>query len=214
MEGELTNKFKPMPKEVPLCLIKPRQKRLPALKYPKRKPIEVYKYKASSVPSLHTPLTEVHATTRLRAVDLNNLSKTIRAYFEVSSHKNAIKPDKLAHLNVPTESKEPFIPTNPPEVLSLKQLPTSEDLGAAMEEEDEVFCNCNLPYKQGELMFKCEGFCDNWYHPACVGMMTAEIERQKNTTERWYCPDCLKQAYDIMVTCKSHKKETKRQKFK
>jgi hypothetical protein len=84
----------------------------------------------------------------------------------------------------------------------------------AFEDEEEVFCNCCLPYKAGELMFKCEGFCGNWYHPACVGIISAEIERQKNTTERWYCPDCLKEAYDIMVTSTSHKREHKKLKYK
>mmetsp|Transcript_32702 Transcript_32702/g.56896 ORF Transcript_32702/g.56896 Transcript_32702/m.56896 type:complete len:203 (+) Transcript_32702:2391-2999(+) len=202
-----------MSKEVPLCLIKPRQKRPHGLKVPKRKPIEVFKYKAASVPKLCSHPSDVHSTTRLRAVDLKKLTKTVRAYFEVSSVKNTIKPDKLAHLNVPLEAKESFITMNTTEVPQMKPA-QPEDTNATYDEEDEVFCNCNLPYKQGELMFKCEGFCDNWYHPACVGMQTPEVERQKHTTERWYCPDCLKQAYDIMVTCSNHKKDPKRAKYK
>ena len=50
-------------------------------------------------------------------------------------------------------------------------------------------------------MFKCEGFCGNWYHPYCLKMKNEEIDRQKNTNVRWYCPKCIKKAMEVMNEC-------------
>ena len=65
--------------------------------------------------------------------------------------------------------------------------------------EENVYCNCRRPYCPGELMFKCEGFCEGWYHPECLKMKPEEVERQKISNERWYCLYCIDQAQRIVV---------------
>ena len=67
--------------------------------------------------------------------------------------------------------------------------------------DSESYCNCNQPYSPGELMFKCEGFCGNWYHPECLKMKVEEIEKQKNSIVRWYCPKCVNKAMEVMNEC-------------
>mmetsp|Transcript_24216 Transcript_24216/g.43046 ORF Transcript_24216/g.43046 Transcript_24216/m.43046 type:complete len:208 (-) Transcript_24216:2630-3253(-) len=206
-------KGSPLPKDAPLCLLKQRHKRTHALKLPKRRPIEISKYKAASLPKLFNGVRDLNSTTVASAVEVGKLSMTLRAYYEVANKKNSIKPDHIANSAI---GPEVIDQPNLPEALPVPQskLALQEEGNGAIDYEEEVFCNCNLPYKAGELMFKCEGFCDNWYHPACVNMSVGEIERQKNTSERWYCPVCYKQAYDIMVTCSTQKRENKRIKFK
>jgi hypothetical protein len=175
--------------------------------------MELSKYKAALLPLMLSLAKEPVGTCHVSAVSLGKLSKTIRAYYEVSSKKNSFRPDKLAPFNSTHEAKDTLKIVDKKPDLPTKPAPT-EELTGGLDDEEEVFCNCSLPYRQGELMFKCEGFCDNWFHPGCVGMLAAEIERQKNTSERWYCPDCLNQAYDIMINCGTHKKEAKKLKFK
>ena len=92
----------------------------------------------------------------LFAIDRSSLSRTIQAYLEVHfSKKNFYKAGKETQ-------------------------PSKIDLLIDSENVDvESYCNCNQPYSQGELMFKCEGFCGNWYHPLCLKMKVEEIERQR-----------------------------------
>jgi hypothetical protein len=67
------------------------------------------------------------------------------------------------------------------------------------ENEDNLYCECKKPYCPGELMFKCEGFCEGWYHPECMKMKPEEVERQKVSTERWYCHKCVLHAKQIVL---------------
>lgn len=79
----------------------------------------------------------------------------------------------------------------------VKKLET-EDIEKEASEEN-VYCECKRPYCPGELMFKCEGFCEGWYHPECMKMKPDEVERQKISSERWYCPSCIFQAQKIVL---------------
>lgn len=111
--------------------------------------------------------------------DLSEASKTVRAYLEVNSryYKRLNRIPSKAN-NIALD----FMYENP-------------------EIDSESYCNCNQPYLLGELMFKCEGFCGNWYHPQCLKMKVEEIERQKNSSVRWYCPKCINRAKEVMMEC-------------
>ena len=52
------------------------------------------------------------------------------------------------------------------------------------------YCVCQSIYKDGELMFYCEGGCDNWYHPKCVGIGEDEAKKMVNPNEKWICSRC------------------------
>ena len=113
-----------------------------------------------------------------RAYDISNLSKTMRAYLEVSDSERNFRK------------------------ISIDRSYSKQEIEVETEiKETESYCNCNQPYIQGELMFKCEGFCGNWYHPHCLKMKNEEIDRQKNSNVRWYCPKCIKKAMEVMNEC-------------
>jgi hypothetical protein len=114
----------------------------------------------------------------MNACDLSTATKTVRAYLGVSCDKW-------------TEAGEER------EIQSEK----AEKEDGNCEEGSEAYCNCKKPYVAGELMFKCEGFCGNWYHPECLKMKTEEVERQKNSNVRWYCPECIWRAKEVMNGC-------------
>jgi hypothetical protein len=95
-----------MSKDVLLCLFKPRKTPSHALKLPKRRPIGLSKYKAASLPRLQTALRVPVNTLRTNAVDLDSLSKTIRAYNEAAAKKNSFRPDQLANLGLSHEAKD------------------------------------------------------------------------------------------------------------
>ena len=128
-------------------------------------------------------------TLYITAVKPEEMSKTDRAYHDVETQRQAIRPDKEAKNEKSDEQKQSVEPAKPAKT------------DHAGPEDPCSFCVCNRPYERGELMFKCEGYCGNWYHPKCLGMAEGEIERHCKTKERWYCNDCYERAHTLLVTC-------------
>lgn len=67
---------------------------------------------------------------------------------------------------------------------------------------EEGVCVCRKAYLKSDLMFKCEGYCAQWYHPRCLGMQEDEIERHCRTRERWYCHHCFSLANSLLKCCR------------
>ena len=114
---------------------------------------------------------------RLLAYDSKNLPSTILAFLEASNRK-----------------RKSFI--GKPQV---KKAEKEENFSEKEGNEENVYCECKKPYCPGELIFNCEGFCEGWYHPECMKMRPDEVERQKISNERWYCPSCVFQAQKIVL---------------
>jgi hypothetical protein len=57
---------------------------------------------------------------------------------------------------------------------------------------DKLYCVCQSP-DDGRFMLACDG-CDNWFHPACVGMTKREAE----ALEDYLCKDCNAIASSLM----------------
>ena len=51
----------------------------------------------------------------------------------------------------------------------------------------DLYCLCRQPYQNGIFMIGCDQ-CDDWYHPACVGL----TEQQANKIKKYICPRCCK----------------------
>ena len=114
---------------------------------------------------------------RLLAYESINLPLTILAFLEAGNRKR---------LNRISQSP-------------VKQLKKDDSLSDHDQVEENLYCECKRPYCPGELMFKCEGFCEGWYHPDCIRMRLDEVERQKVSNERWYCPSCVLHAKQIVL---------------
>lgn len=114
---------------------------------------------------------------RLLAYESINLPLTILAFLEAGNRKR---------LNRLCQSPA-------------KQLKKDDNLSDQDQIEENLYCECKRPYCPGELMFKCEGFCEGWYHPDCIRMKPDEVERQKVSNERWYCPSCVLHAKQIVL---------------
>ena len=113
---------------------------------------------------------------KILAYDGASVPKTVQAFFEASNRK-----------------KQSWVHQTP-----VKKPACDEVLSEKDPCEENVYCDCKRPYCSGELMFKCEGFCEGWYHPECMKMKPDEVDRQKISTERWYCPNCIDQAQKII----------------
>ena len=108
--------------------------------------------------------------------DILYTSKTVRAFLEASNRK------RQTWIATPTKKSQ-----------------VDDFFSKKEQNEENLYCECKQPYNPGELMFKCEGFCEGWYHPECLKMKPEEIERQKTSTEWWYCPNCIDQAQKILM---------------
>ena len=175
--------------ELPICLKRKQPKPHPSLHHVKSKPQVLYKYKVNR-PSKELSLTWEHSSQKVVGFNLDSMPKTLRAYYSASKKRNAIKPDRLASQQAEAPPPPPVEKESAPE----PKIPEKVD-------DDYVYCVCKRPYTTGHLMFKCEGFCGNWYHPACLKMQQAEVERQQNSNERWYCPSCNLTAEQIVNEC-------------
>ena len=171
-----------------LSLLKKDVKQKAAKGHAKTKPKLLQKYKSKFHTAQPQDAQPPEQTEHFCAIDLDHMPKALLAYHKASTKKNSIRPD-----NVPSTIKASPPPEKPPETTQIP-LPGSPP---KIPEDDEKYCICEQPYSDGELMFKCEGFCINWYHPKCIGLQTNEIERQKNNKERWYCPTCCERAMGI-----------------
>ncbi|CDW88241.1 set1 complex component spp1 [Stylonychia lemnae] len=54
----------------------------------------------------------------------------------------------------------------------------------------KLYCICQQEYKNGNLMFQCEGPCEGWYHPHCMNLPPERVEELKNSKEPWICDFC------------------------
>lgn len=95
------------------------------------------------------------------------MPKVLLAYHRMSAKRNNIKPDNVSSQNHVSLLNEKLEIGHTVGVSSARTDPA----------DDEKYCVCELPYSDGELMFKCEGFCINWYHPRCIGLQASEIEK-------------------------------------
>lgn len=168
--------------------------------FTKPKPIILYKYKSQVPRGACNGSSDPAPTKYISAVKIDTLSKPLRAYYEAASKRNTIRPDKLAPALKDSHSQ--------PQVEESKDLPVASE--EECENRVEYYCLCKEPYQNGDLMFKCEGFCGDWYHPRCVKMSNVETERQSNSKERWYCPLCRDKASEVMMICGGFRKEAKR----
>jgi PHD-finger len=140
--------------------------------------LTLYKYKIARKPEFESTWGSKKSPVVHCAYDYSALPKTIKAYLQAG------KGSKKSSRTVPEK------------LVSQLDLPISSESF-----DTESYCNCNKPYSQGELMFKCEGFCGNWYHPECLKMKNEEIKRQENSNMRWYCPKCVNKAVEVMIEC-------------
>ena len=60
------------------------------------------------------------------------------------------------------------------------------------EGEDERFCICRSPYRQGQVIFQCEGPCQKWVHPHCFGETAEAIAKYSDQKQGipYYCTFC------------------------
>jgi hypothetical protein len=154
--------------------------------------VELRRYKSSVYASNSSPVSEPYVpapTQEISAVQPEQLSKTERAYHDVVERDGTIQPDHVSRSAIPTEQPLPA------------KFKAPEEGNRSQPAEDGRFCICERPYLHGELMFKCEGYCSNWYHPKCLGMQDTEIEKHCKKEERWYCTECIQRAYNLLYTC-------------
>lgn len=53
------------------------------------------------------------------------------------------------------------------------------------QQDDRLYCLCETPYEEDKIMIACDR-CDEWYHPACVGMPEAEVD----LVDQFICSSC------------------------
>jgi len=191
-------------RDAPLSLLKSKSKALGLAPHLKTRPVELHKFKSAVFlrPAAAPPQHFSPAPTQfICAVKIENMSKTCRAYHEVEALPRCIKPDHQLKVPPAPEFKELPRPETP------RHDPEPEVMPA---DEDGRFCICNQPYFRGDLMFKCEGYCGNWYHPKCLGMHYTEIDKHSKTSERWYCNECYEHAYSLYVACSPRKPDNKK----
>ncbi|GAB5360907.1 hypothetical protein AAMO2058_000668000 [Amorphochlora amoebiformis] len=63
---------------------------------------------------------------------------------------------------------------------NLINMPEAEELKAQV----MLYCVCQSPYVEGEFMIGCEGGCEDWFHPKCVGIAKDQIP------ESYVCSAC------------------------
>jgi PHD-finger len=54
-----------------------------------------------------------------------------------------------------------------------------------VQQDDRLYCLCKTPYEEEKIMIACDR-CDEWYHPACVGMVEAEVD----LVDQFICASC------------------------
>lgn len=140
-------------------------------------PIELRQFKAPAIIPSPPPASDYQPTSTQfhTAISTDNMTKTKRAYHDVNSgNRSYASFHALADENV-----------------------------AEKNADETGYCICRQAKLGEELMFKCEGYCGNWYHPKCLRMHAADIERNTRTSARWYCSECREQAYSLYLSCVS-----------
>ena len=168
---------------------KPAQKPL----HLKSKPVELHRFQSTVFRStVASPVCEYMPTPTqfYTAICPENMSKTRRAYYDVQSRNSgngttgALGSGKLAD-KMTAETEE-------------------------IKEEISSYCICKQAKLGEDLMFKCEGYCGNWYHPKCLGMHWTDIDRHTKTSARWYCNECRERAYGLYLACVPQTKRAKK----
>jgi COMPASS component SPP1 len=79
----------------------------------------------------------------------------------------------------------------PNEVTEKKKIEVKMPAACKNKREAKKYCICQSIYTDGELMLFCEGGCENWYHPKCVGITEDDAKRMgSNPNEKWICSKC------------------------
>ncbi|KZO93168.1 hypothetical protein CALVIDRAFT_540154 [Calocera viscosa TUFC12733] len=65
------------------------------------------------------------------------------------------------------------------------------------EKDDRLYCMCETLYDEERFMIGCDK-CDNWYHPACVGLE----EDAADLIDKFYCPRCIASDTSLSTTHK------------
>ncbi|KAF8501917.1 hypothetical protein JB92DRAFT_2975306 [Gautieria morchelliformis] len=66
-----------------------------------------------------------------------------------------------------------------------------------VQQDDRLYCLCKTPYEEEKIMIACDR-CDEWYHPACVGMVEAEVD----LVDQFICSSCGAQNSQLNTTYK------------
>ena len=66
---------------------------------------------------------------------------------------------------------------------------TSAPTDASPAPSTELFCLCQNPYDSSGSYIGCDGPCNGWFHPQCLGL-TPEGAAKIAELSRWICPDC------------------------
>ena len=70
------------------------------------------------------------------------------------------------------------------------------DVDITMQQDDRLYCLCKTPYEEDKIMIACDR-CDEWYHPACVGMPEVEVD----LVDQFICSSCsARECYDYSST--------------
>ena len=73
-----------------------------------------------------------------------------------------------------------------------KKRKASAQPGAAEEDERKLYCHCKTPHEEGAVYIACE-ICDNWFHPACVGL--GERESLNTLPKNFMCRTCQSEGF-------------------
>jgi hypothetical protein len=53
----------------------------------------------------------------------------------------------------------------------------------------QLYCLCYSVYQDGVFMIGCDGGCEGWYHPECVGL---ESQKKAEKIKKYKCPRCCR----------------------
>jgi len=56
--------------------------------------------------------------------------------------------------------------------------------GRSKTNQVELYCLCKRPFKEGVMMVGCDGPCQGWFHPGCVGLADISVSTFR-------CPACV-----------------------
>ncbi|EJT97550.1 hypothetical protein DACRYDRAFT_119232 [Dacryopinax primogenitus] len=124
------------------------------------------KSKSKAKDSSKTPVAKDKDVTKPRAADASPVPAAKTKAKKSSGKQTA----RVASLEPPQETPEPA------------KADDEED----KEKDDRLYCVCETLYDEERFMIGCDK-CDNWYHPACVGLE----EEQADLIDKFFCPRCI-----------------------
>jgi len=127
----------------------------------------------------------------VNAINTTRLNEVDRAFYQSNSRNGSILSDADANKN-----KVNTVNIN-------QEYNPEDDVYAPLDvqqafpklETGDAFCICERLY-DGKLMFQCD-YCENWFHPECLGMSKDEIraKEQQGDKELWFHSDECKTSY-------------------